>query len=75
MAALKHYASLEGPYREDCAKMHDELRENLLSNVADQYEKTGFLWEHYDDRDGHGAGNHPFTGWTTLILKIMTDSY
>jgi mannosyl-oligosaccharide glucosidase len=75
VAALKHYSQLDGPNKETFSRLHIQLRDNLLANVAKQYEKTGFLWEHYDDKNGDGAGNHPFTGWTTLILKIMANSY
>jgi hypothetical protein len=75
VAALKHYASLEGPHKETCAQMHEQLRNNLLENLAKQYEETGFLWEHYNDQSGAGEGNHPFTGWTAIILRILSNTY
>ncbi|KAL7071462.1 hypothetical protein ACQ4LE_009343 [Meloidogyne hapla] len=75
IAALKHYSLIDGPNKEEAARLHFELRDNLLKNVAMQYEKTGFLWETYNDKNGQGEGNHPFTGWTTLILKILSNTY
>ncbi|CAK5089431.1 unnamed protein product [Meloidogyne enterolobii] len=75
IAALKHYSLIDGPFKEEAGRLHFELRDNLLKNVAMQYEKTGFLWETYNDKNGQGEGNHPFTGWTTLILKILSNTY
>ncbi|KAF7637194.1 hypothetical protein Mgra_00003367 [Meloidogyne graminicola] len=75
IAALKHYSLIDGPYKEEAARLHFKLRDNLLKNLALQYEETGFLWETYNDKNGQGEGNHPFTGWTTLILKILSNTY
>lgn len=40
-----------------------------------QYYSSGFFWENYDSTTGKGAGVHPFTGWTTLFVLIMTEKY
>jgi len=48
----------------------------LCRNVVKRYHESGYLWEQYDNaNEGKGKGSHPFTGWTSLILLIMGDSY
>jgi mannosyl-oligosaccharide glucosidase len=61
--------------RGEFARIHDELRDNVLKNMVEQYDKTGFIWEHYNDVNGHGEGNHPFTGWSALVLAILAGNY
>ncbi|KAF1757578.1 hypothetical protein GCK72_014034 [Caenorhabditis remanei] len=74
LSSLRHYADQPGPYQEQSLTIFNELRANLVSNMAIQFQKTGFLWENYDDRTGQGRGCHPFTGWSSLILLIMSDN-
>lgn len=74
LAALKHY-SFSGPHSEIARSLYSELRHNIVTNIATQYQTTGHFWEHYHDKTGKGAGSHPFTGWTALILNIMAEKY
>lgn len=39
------------------------------------YKQTGYLWEQYDQKKGNGKGARPFTGWTSLVVLIMAESY
>lgn len=39
------------------------------------YEESGYLWENYDEIDGHGKGSHPFTGWTALLVLVAGQTY
>jgi len=73
LKALKHYAQVDGPGKSAAEQLHRELRANLLSNLVDQYNVTGYLWEQYDDTDGKPKGSHPFTGWTALVALIASD--
>ncbi|XP_042788694.1 mannosyl-oligosaccharide glucosidase [Panthera leo] len=75
LGALYHYGHLEGPHRARAAKLHSELRANVVGNVWRQYQATGFLWEQYSDRDGRGMGCRPFQGWTSLVLLAMAEDY
>ncbi|XP_040849595.1 mannosyl-oligosaccharide glucosidase isoform X2 [Ochotona curzoniae] len=75
LGALHHYGQLEGPHQARAAKLHSELRANVVGNVWRQYQATGFLWEQYSDRDGRGMGCRPFQGWTSLVLLIMAEDY
>ncbi|TKR76002.1 hypothetical protein L596_017213 [Steinernema carpocapsae] len=75
LSALKQYGSETGPNQQMAHEIYAELRGNLVQNIARQFRKTGYLWEHYDDVDGHGKGSHPFTGWSALVLAIMAERY
>ncbi|EFO24790.2 mannosyl oligosaccharide glucosidase [Loa loa] len=75
LAALKHYSAIEGPNRELAFGIYSDLRNNLVTNVAREFRRTGFLWENYNDETGHGQGAHPFTGWSSLVLSIMAEQY
>ncbi|KAL1489403.1 hypothetical protein ABEB36_014304 [Hypothenemus hampei] len=73
--ALHYYGSVEGPYRNDARQIYGDLRKNLIDNVVKQYWKTGYCWEQYNDKTGEGSGCRPFTGWTALIILLMSESY
>ncbi|XP_076909251.1 mannosyl-oligosaccharide glucosidase GCS1-like [Bidens hawaiensis] len=75
LSSLHHYSKEEGPYREKAGTIYKELRDNLISNVMKNYKQTGYLWEQYDQKKGNGKGAHPFTGWTSLVVLIMAESY
>lgn len=75
LKSLKHYASIDGPNREKAAKIYAELRQNLITNMLNNYETTGYIWEQYNDVTGRGQGSHPFTGWSSLIVLIMGEIY
>jgi len=55
--------------------LYDDLRHDLLANLQLEWQRTGYIWEHYNDDDGLGDGAHPFTGWSTLTLLIMAETY
>mmetsp|Transcript_7619 Transcript_7619/g.22485 ORF Transcript_7619/g.22485 Transcript_7619/m.22485 type:complete len:941 (+) Transcript_7619:605-3427(+) len=68
LQALQHYGKVSGPHQGAAEEAHTQLRRNLLRTVVREYQRTGFLWENYDDEDGHGRGTHPFTGWSALFV-------
>ncbi|XP_022663582.1 mannosyl-oligosaccharide glucosidase-like isoform X2 [Varroa jacobsoni] len=73
--ALKYYAQIDGPHRNEARRLHNELQQNIVRNVIRQYHKSGYLWENYKDETGKGSGSHPFTGWTSLVVLLMSDQY
>jgi len=75
LGALNHYASAPGPHRETASLVYTELRENVVENLYQQYRLSGYLWEQYDDTTGKGKGSHPFTGWSALVVSIMSEHY
>lgn len=48
-----------------------ELRTNLVKTVFESWIKTGFAWEQYNPDTGRGQRTQHFTGWTSLIVKII----
>ena len=51
--------------------MYTRLRRNLVENVFKEWERTGFAWEQYNPETGTGQRTQHFTGWTSLVVKIM----
>lgn len=75
LKGLNHYRSLSGPYQAKAESIYARLRENLIRNVFNEYKRTNYVWEHYNDKTGHGQGTFPMTGWTALIVRIMGENY
>ncbi|KAB2045785.1 hypothetical protein ES319_D01G185800v1 [Gossypium barbadense] len=75
LSSLRHYSLENGPYRDKARAIYEELRDNLIRNVVQNYHQTGFLWEQYDQKQGKGKGARVFTGWTSLVLLIMAEAY
>lgn len=48
-----------------------ELRKNLVKTVYESWKETGFAWEQYNPETGKGQRTQHFTGWTSLVVKIM----
>lgn len=74
VSSLKHY-SKSGPYHKTAGDLYKKLRRNLIENIHSNYIKTGYFYEHYNDITGIGGGSHPFTGWTSLIVNMLTERY
>ena len=73
--ALHYYSSVTGPFQDKAKLIYADLRRNVVSNIIAQYNKTGYVWENYDDGTGQGKGSHPFTGWSSLVVSIMAESF
>lgn len=57
--------------KEKISSTYHQLRVNLVENVFNQWEKTGFVWENYDDLTGEAKGAKNFLGWTSTVAMIM----
>lgn len=75
LRALHFYSTTDGPHASQAKQLHTELRDNLLRNLVKVYQESGYLWENYDDADGHGKGSRPFTGWTALLVLVAGQTY
>lgn len=76
LKSLHHYANLPNtPYADLAKEIYLELRQNVVTNILNQYNRTGYFWEQYNDETGEGSGCHPFTGWTALFVLIMSEQY
>lgn len=74
--ALKHYSTVAQPPISSMAEdAYRDLRTNLINNVFQQYKRTGYIWENYNDNTGAGQGCHPFTGWSALVVLMMSEQY
>ncbi|KAL2912528.1 Processing alpha glucosidase I [Polyrhizophydium stewartii] len=71
----KNYMHRPGPYQSKARSVYDQVREAVISNVHSEYVRTGYVWEQYDAEMGIGRRSHPFTGWTSLVLLMMSEKY
>ncbi|KAI6360180.1 hypothetical protein MCOR25_006795 [Pyricularia grisea] len=72
LVQLKNVASQDGPYKQKAKDLYTKLRINLIDTVYKSWEETGFAWEQYNPETGKGQRTQHFTGWTSLVVKIMT---
>ncbi len=66
---------MKATLRSKICSAYTELRAGLVDMVVNSYNETGFIWEVYDGDSGRGSNNHPFTGWSALIVNIMAELY
>ncbi|KAE8825709.1 hypothetical protein PTNB85_06139 [Pyrenophora teres f. teres] len=69
---LLSLAQTPGPFQQRCQGIYIQLRRNIVETVYTSYLDTGFVWEQYDPVGGHGQRGQQFTGWTALVVKIMS---
>lgn len=65
------YAQTPGPSQDIAKTLYSTLRLNLIKTVFDAWTETGFAWEQYNPETGKGQRTQHFTGWTSLVVKIM----
>ncbi|KAI1504145.1 glycoside hydrolase [Biscogniauxia marginata] len=68
---LRNYALQSGPYATKAKDLYTRLRQNIVDTVYKSWEETGFAWEQYNPETGQGQRTQHFTGWTSLVVKIM----
>ncbi|KAI1170172.1 family 63 glycoside hydrolase [Nemania sp. FL0916] len=71
LVQLRNYALQPGPYAAKSRDLYNRLRENLVNTVYKSWEETGFAWEQYNPETGAGQRTQHFTGWTSLVVKMM----
>lgn len=76
LAALKtKYGVNEGKFQKRAMQLYSSLRASIVENTMAVYTETGLLWENYSPDDGKGKSGRQFTGWTSLILLIMSEKF
>ena len=65
--ALEYYSKEIGPHSEKANQIFQELRGNIVKNVFNQYKKTGFIWENYNQDTGR------FLMYITLYTTHMSN--
>ncbi len=53
----------------------DQLRENLIQLVENNWQATGRFYEYYDAETGQGIGADHQTGWTALVANLIYEKY
>ncbi|KAI2470291.1 glycoside hydrolase family 63 protein [Annulohypoxylon bovei var. microspora] len=68
---LRNYVLNPGPHSQKAKDLYVKLRKNVVQTVYDSWEETGFAWEQYNPETGQGQRTQHFTGWTSLVVKVM----
>ena len=55
--------------------IYDKIRYGVINAVYRTWSKSHTFYENYDDKTGEGVMNHPFNGWTSTILLILSENY
>lgn len=69
---MQDIALAPGPQQSRAAAAYTNLRKNLVENVFREWKETGFAWEQYNPETGKGQRTQHFTGWTSLVVKMMS---
>ncbi len=54
---------------------YEIIRNDIVENMVRNFQENGYIWEVYDDVSGEGKYNHPFTGWSALIINLIYEIY
>jgi mannosyl-oligosaccharide glucosidase len=73
--ALYHYKQQPSDLSEEIESVYHSLRNNLINTLSTSFKDTNLVWEQYNDDSGKGLRSKPFTGWSSLILLIMSEKY
>ncbi|KFA77783.1 hypothetical protein S40288_00486 [Stachybotrys chartarum IBT 40288] len=71
LTELHNVATHSGPHQTRARDLYSRLRKNLVDTVFKSWKETGFAWEQYHPETGAGQRTQHFTGWTSLVVKIM----
>ncbi|KJR89943.1 mannosyl-oligosaccharide glucosidase [Sporothrix schenckii 1099-18] len=71
LVQLQALGQQAGPFRARAADLYNRLRRNIVDTVYASWKETGFAWEQYNPETGKGQRTQHFTGWTSLVVKIM----
>ncbi|KAH8431372.1 mannosyl-oligosaccharide glucosidase [Aspergillus melleus] len=69
---LYEIATTAGPHQEQARELYSNLRKNVVENVFREWKETGFAWEQYNPETGQGQRTQHFTGWTSMVVKMMS---
>jgi mannosyl-oligosaccharide glucosidase len=75
LRALHRYYIRDGPYKERAEAVYHSLRRSIVNNIFRVYKRQGAMYENYNALNGAGQGQHPFAGWTSLVVLIMAEIY
>ncbi|KXJ92609.1 glycoside hydrolase [Microdochium bolleyi] len=68
---LLSVAQQDGPFQAKAKETYINLRKNLVETIYNSWKETGFAWEQYNPDTGKGQRTQHFTGWTSLVVKMM----
>lgn len=66
---------METQLRDEITQHYKTLRQGVVDMISGEYERNGLIWEVYNDQEGQGRDNHPFTGWSALFMNLIAKIY
>lgn len=77
LAALKtKYSVKSGKYKDRARQVYESLRNGIIENTLIVHAETGQFWENYSpNEDGLGKSGRQFTGWTSLLLLVLSEKF
>lgn len=75
-----NYLTLRGLFlyyknNSEAYELYKSLRNKIVKTVFNDWKRTGTFYENYSDINGKGLKAHPFNGWTSLVVNIITENY
>jgi len=70
--------------KQRCRRLYDKIRNDVIQCVYQEWKRTGFVFEQYDDDPvsdntfhfyHKGQGTRPFTGWSANVILLMAEIY
>ena len=55
--------------------LYNSARANVIRSVYNTWANTHYFYENFNDNTGNPQFNHPFNGWTSLILLVVSENY
>jgi len=71
----RNYIFTKGPHQELSKRVYSDLRRAIVNTITRGYEQQGYIFEQYNPINGRGQRSHPFTGWSSLVVAIMSEKY
>lgn len=77
LAALRRYSesSSDASFAQDAERAYQNLRSVVVGSGLREWRQSGMVYEQYSDEDGRGLKGKMFTGWSALLVLVISETY